>query len=268
MFVDTHAHLNFHAFSKDSTKVIQRAHDRDIGAIIIPGANLDSSQKAIDISEKFPQCFAAIGIHPHHFSQLQQKGREFVSEKLTSLSQSNRVVAMGEIGLDSHVYQNYPPLSKEDKKIQIDLFELQIEIAKKRSLPVIIHNREAQEEILSFLRSHSISSEVSGVFHCFEGDKSFLRAILNAGFYIGFDGNCTYKANQNLRDLIKMTPLDRLLLETDSPFLTPEPHRGERNEPAFLVYIANLVCSIHTTSLSNVADITTRNAISLFRLPG
>lgn len=265
MFVDTHCHLNFHAFSQDIDQVLVRAKEANVTTYIIPGAKLDSSQKAIDLSNTFAGCFAAVGIHPHHCNEFTPRSEETISTMLLRFGQNKKTVAIGEIGLDNHQYQNYPPPSKDDKRKQRELFKLQLEVAKQLHLPVIIHNRDAQEEILSVLKTNPIFTALSGVFHCFEGDSNFLRTVLGYGFYIGVDGNITYKTNSHVREIVKSVPLDRLLIETDSPFLTPEPFRGKRNEPSFLTLTAQCIAEIHQIPLSEVAAVTTRNAVSLFR---
>ncbi|MBI2617455.1 TatD family hydrolase [Candidatus Gottesmanbacteria bacterium] len=266
MFVDTHCHLNFHAFTKDVADVVERARERGVRKIIIPGAKIDSSRKAIEISHKFPECFAAVGIHPHHFIDLQKISKQVIYQELTKLAKENKVVAIGEVGFDNHRYRNYPPLTKDDKNLQRDLFELQLAIAKEQNLPLVIHNREAEMDFLALFKSKMLSFNVRGVFHCFEGTPSFLHTVLHQGFSVGFDGNTTYRENNFLRELVKVVPLDQLLLETDSPFLTPEPKRGSRNEPSYLPYLAEIVARIHSIPLEKLADQTTRNASSLFRL--
>ncbi len=262
MYVDTHAHLNFKAFKKDLEEVIDRAKKSGIEKIIIPGAKINSSKRAVEISQNYESCFAAVGIHPHHTDEFLKLGRSAVEEELKKLIAKQKVVAVGEIGLDYHEYKGYPPITPETKKRQKELLQLQIEIAIKFNLPVIFHCREAQDDQLDMIKGYKLT----GVFHCFGGEKKHLEKVLEMGFYVGFDGNITYPENKNLRDLVKFAPIDRILLETDSPFLTPIPFRGQRNEPAYLTNTASLIAQIHKISLEKVSEITTQNAMKLFVL--
>lgn len=264
MLIDTHCHLNFKSYKKDLGEVIKRAADNKIDKIIIPGAKLDTSRKAIEIARQYPDCFAAVGIHPHHADLLSAADNASdLKNLLTGLIIQPKVVAVGEIGLDYYQYKDYPKVDKDSKKRQKELFLLQLELAQENNLPVILHCREAFDDLLNVLKDKNIS----GVFHCFSGNKQQLAEVLEMGFYLGFDGNITYPQNQHLRQLVESAPFDRLLLETDAPFLTPVPQRGNRNEPAFLVYTAQTVAEIKKTALDKVMEITCSNALKLFRLP-
>ncbi len=266
MFTDTHCHLNFRAFTDDLASVIDRAQKAGVGRIIIPGAKIDSSQRAVEIAGQYDGCYAAVGIHPHHADEFVET-QDFAS--LQRMCRNPKVVAIGEIGMDRYVYKNYPPISEEIIAKQAKLLRVQLTLAYKHHLPVILHCRQAQQDLLAviteLLGNHPAS--LRGVFHCFDGDEAFLRTVLSMGFSVGFDGNSTYPANAHLRELIKLTPLDRLLLETDAPYLTPVPHRGERNEPSRLPLMAQLVAEIHKKSIEEIAETTSMNARSLFRLP-
>lgn len=264
MLIDTHCHLNFKAFRKDLDQVVNRAKEAGIIAIIIPGAKIDSSKKAVEIAIKYQDSYAAVGIHPHHVSELTRLGGETVSRELTTLSASNKVVAVGEIGLDYHRYTGYPPVTKEEKAIQEKLFILQLELARKTKLPVIIHCRDAYDDTIAIISSYA--SSLKGVVHCFEGEKKHLRKIINIGFFVGFDGNCTYPENARLKSLIHATPLDALVLETDAPFLTPIPFRGRKNEPSYIVHTADKVAEIQEKTVDSIEKTTIRNACMLFRL--
>ncbi len=266
MFIDTHAHLNFKAFNKDLDEVINRAKNAGIGKIIIPGAKIDSSKKAIEIAQKYDSCFAAIGIHPHHVNEytslIYSNEVKTIKDNLESFAREEKVVAMGEIGLDYHEYKGYPLITSENKKQQQELLLTQIEIAQENNLPIIFHCRDAYDDQLDIIKD----LKITGVFHCFGGEKKHLQKVLDLGFYIGFDGNITYLENKNLQGLVKYTPIDRILLETDSPYLTPLPYRGQRNEPIYLTYIASFVAQIHKISKEKVAEITTQNALKIFAL--
>lgn len=264
MLIDTHAHLNFKAFKKDLDEVISRAKEVDIGKIIIPGAKINSSAKAVEIAQKYDSCFAAVGIHPHHLEEFIHAGKVHIRNELKKLIKNKKVVAIGEIGLDYHKHKDYPPVSEENKNRQKELLVLQINEAQKANLPVIFHCRDAYHDQLELINNYR--SRMTGVFHCFGGEKKHLEEILSLGFYVGFDGNITYPENKMLQDLVKFTPLDRLLLETDAPFLTPLPFRGQRNEPAYLTHTASFVSRLRKISLQKLTRITTDNALKLFRL--
>lgn len=268
MFIDTHAHLNFKAFRKDLNEVINRTKEAGIEKIIIPGAKIDSSRKAVEISQKYDSCFAAVGIHPHHVVNFTQLGKTKITNELKMLVDNKKVVAIGEVGLDYHEYKGYPPITNEVKSQQKELLRLQIEIAQENNLPIIFHCRDAHDDQLEMINDNLKSNnKITGVFHCFGGEKKHLEKVLSLGFYVGFDGNITYPENKNLQDLVAYTPIDRLLLETDAPYLTPLPFRGQRNEPAYLINTASFVYHLHKISLEKVSEITTSNALKLFRLP-
>ncbi|MBI3379500.1 TatD family hydrolase [Candidatus Gottesmanbacteria bacterium] len=268
MFIDTHAHLNFKAFNKNLEEVIDRAKKAGIDKIIIPGAKIGSSRKAVEISQKYDDCFAAIGIHPHHVDEFIDLGESNIEEELNLFIKNKKTVAIGEIGLDYHVYKDYSPVSRENKKHQKELLILQIEIATEFNLPIIFHCRDAHDDQLELIQSYIQTGEknIKAVFHCFGGEKKHLEKVLNLGFYVGFDGNVTYPENKNLHDLVKYTPIDRLLLETDSPFLTPLPLRGKLNEPANLIHTVEFTSQIHNISIQELGSITTKNALELFKL--
>lgn len=268
MLIDTHAHLNFTAFEKDLSDVINQAKDEGVRKIIIPGAKIDSSKKAVEIAEKYDNCFAAVGIHPHHIDELAKLEKAVVEEELEKLIINKKVVAVGEIGMDYHEYKGYLPVSEKIKKQQKELLTIQMEIAQKYKLPVIFHCRDAHDDQLRITNDYvkSKSHQITGVFHCFGGNRKHLKEILEMGFYVGFDGNITYPENKELQELAMFTPPDRLLLETDSPYLTPIPFRNQRNIPSYLYHTATFVSRIRHISLEELAEITTQNALRLFRL--
>lgn len=266
--IDTHCHLNFKAFKNDLKEVINRAEKAGVTKIIIPGAKIHSSQVAVDISSSISSCFAATGIHPHHTEEFLRLGKESTEDTLLNLAKSPKTAAIGEIGMDYYSYKGYPDITADNKKSQQELFEVQLDIAMKLNLPVILHCREAHDDQISILRSFNYGGgkSIRGVFHCFGGEKKHLTEVLNMGFYVGFDGNITYPENIPLRELVAYTPADRLLLETDAPFLTPVPHRGTRNEPSFLTFTAQSVAESWRKDTESVGEITSQNALKLFRL--
>jgi len=263
--IDTHAHLNFQAFKDDFEAVLKRAQDEGVEKIINVGADLNSSQKALEIAQKYDNCYASVGIHPHHVEE-QEKGWE---GKLKKLAQKSKVVAIGETGLDYHLYRDS---GIANPKIQKEFFGKQLNLARELNLPVILHcrstfteatvDKDAHDDILGILRAESC--KLNAVFHCFSGDQEFLEEVLEMGFYVGFDGNLTFKNAKNLQAVAKIAPLDKILLETDSPFLSPEPLRGLRNEPGNVKIIAEFLAQLKGISFEQICQITTQNAKKLF----
>lgn len=267
MLIDTHCHLNFKAFNKDLAEVIQRAEYKGVNKIIIPGAKIGSSQKAIDVARKYPSCFAAVGIHPHHSSELNRLGKDSVIRELATLIKSQKVKAIGEMGLDYYRYKGSGGITAMDKVLQMKLFLIQLDLSIKYHLPVIIHCREAFDDLLESLKDYKNKSPgLKGVFHCFSGNSGHLKRALDLSLYVGYDGNITYEENSGLRDMVKLTPPDRLVLETDAPFLTPVPFRGTRNEPAYISSILSAVAKIHHKEEKEISAITSQNACQLFDL--
>ena len=253
--VDTHCHLDFPDFRDDLDEVIDRSRAAGLTRMVVPGTNVKSSQKAIDIAGKYHEVFASVGIHPHEADKV----TGFDVSRLRDLATGNdKVVAVGEIGLDH--YKGY-----SDRGNQMRLFRDCVKLAKELDLPVILHNREAGRELLSVLKQDEFNT-MRGVIHCFSGDQEFLREILAMDYYVSFAGNITYEKAQDLRDLAKDVPLERLLLETDSPYITPAPKRGKRNEPGNVLYLLDVYSEIYGMSQEAIAEATTANADSLFRL--
>ncbi|MCL5104114.1 MAG: TatD family hydrolase [Armatimonadetes bacterium] len=250
--IDTHAHLNDSKFASDLPEVIARANEAGVGRIIVCGYDLESSRAAVELASRFECVFATVGVHPHDSKSFD----ESTPQALVELSRRPKVLAIGETGLDFHYH--FSPRSD-----QFAAFEAQIELAGNVGLPIVVHSRESNAEVLQVLRQHS--ENIQGcVLHCFSGDEQFAREVLDEGFYIGIDGPITYKASEKLRRVVEMCPLDRLLIETDCPYLTPVPHRGKRNEPAYVRYVAEEVARIRGRVLEELAEATTRNARALF----
>ena len=252
MFIDTHCHLDFPDFDPDREEVIKRAKQESIGCIINIGSSLRGSRAGIDLAKQHDFIYASIGIHPHEADRYDNK----IQTELAKLVNKDKVVAIGEIGLD--YYKNY---SKAEN--QKSLFISLIDLAKELDLPLIIHNRQAQNDTLKILKN---AMPVKAVVHCFSGDAQFLKECLGLGFFISYTCNITYKKSQRLRELLKATPLDRLFLETDAPFLPPEGFRGKRNEPMYVKYLAQEIAKIKGISIDEVAKITTENAKGFFNL--
>ena len=259
MLIDTHAHLNFKAFKKDIEEVIRRALDEGVEKIINVGANLSSSQKAVEIAQKYGECFVSVGVHPHHAESDQE-----IEAQLETLAKNPKVVAVGETGLDYHSYKNGGIANPQKQK---EIFTTQLKLAQRLNLPVIFHCRDAHIDILQIIKAsaENLQSSLRGVFHCFSGDEQFLKSVLQMGFYVGFDGNITYKNAYDLRELVRACPLEKLLLETDCPYLTPEPFRGLRNEPKNVKIIARAVAEIKELPFQIIEKQTTQNTHDLFR---
>ncbi|MGD9898123.1 MAG: TatD family hydrolase [Calditrichaceae bacterium] len=253
MFIDTHAHLDFDSFDNDREVVIQRAIQNQVLAIITIGTDLKSSKNAVLLAEKYASIYAAVGIHPSDCAEAEENDFEEIRE----LAKHEKVIAIGEVGLDY-----YRMHAEKDK--QKDTFGRQIELARELNLPLIIHNREAHKDVYDMIVSEK-ATEVGGVLHSFTGDESYLENILLTNFHISFTGAITYKNNDS-EALIANVPLERLLLETDSPFLTPMPLRGKRNEPSLIVHTAKRIAEIRGITVDQLAEVTSENAGALFRI--
>jgi len=263
MYIDTHCHLNFEAFETDWEEVANRSVKAGVKKMILVGADLNSSQKAVELAEKHKNLWAAVGIHPHHCQG------EIDLEKLEKLARNKKVVAIGECGLDYHVYEKSlyekKEITDEVKTAQKRLFGQQIQLAKKLNMTMIIHNRAAGEDTLDTLK-HFCTSDGKyprGVWHCISGSKKLLKKILESGFYIGIDGNVTY--SQEVQILANEAPLERILLETDAPWLTPKPNRSLRNEPISVKIVAQFLAKLKNVLIEKVETETTKNANQLFK---
>jgi len=253
MYIDTHAHLNFEAFEKDYRDAIERARQNDVGVIINVGSNFETSKKAIEIANNFPNgVYAAVGLHPIHV-----KDEKFDEDKFFKLAKDRKVVALGETGLDYY----YDRSTAEPQK---EIFRKVLKMSQVVSKPVILHSRDAGEDVLSVLMEER--PEPRGVMHCFPGDWPYAKIILDIGLYISFTGLITFTKNSNTYEVLREVPLERLMIETDCPFMSPEQYRGKRNEPAFVIEVAKKIAEIKKLPLEKVAEQTTKNAIELFRL--
>jgi TatD DNase family protein len=260
IFIDSHCHLNL--LDEDLIEVISRALDSDVTKIIVPGINLESSIKAVEIAERFPQVYAAVGIHPHEVEKIKPRDIEF----LKNLATHSKVVAIGEIGLDYHYL---PYNSQLQHEILTSMLDLSLQVEK----PIILHSRDSLSELIDVISSFQYSkgndpeiNPLSGVFHMFEGNWNKAISVTKMGFFYSIGGNITFKNNQKGKEIIEECGIEKLLLETDSPFISPHPHRGMPNEPARIPIIAAKIAEILQTRVELVAEVTTRNAISLFKL--
>jgi len=255
MLIDSHAHLELDEFDKDLEDVINRARGEGLEAIIVVGINLDDSRQAVELASQYDMLFAAVGVHPHDVKKIQAKTYDGMAE----LAREKKVVAYGEIGLD--FFRNRSP-----KDIQIRRFGEQLELAQTLNLPVIIHDREAHKETAAMLKSWK--GERRGVVHCFSGDYVMAKQCLDFGFYISIPATVTYPKAEELRDIVKKIPLNRILVETDCPFLPPQAYRGKRNEPAYVSHVARKIAAIKNVAVGDVELQTTNNARHLFSLHG
>ncbi len=252
MIIDTHCHLEMKHFDKDRDSVVQRALENGVKKMITVGTNIKDCQKVIEIANTCPEVFCAVGVHPHDSREIVAHG----VKKIRSLLSEKKVLALGEIGLD--FFKNYAP-----RDVQIEAFEKQLALALDLDVPVIIHDRDAHDEILDILKKNK-KGLYRGVFHCFSGDMDFAEKVLDLGFYLSFTGTITYKNEVNSHKVLDMVPWDRVMVETDCPYLTPVPFRGKRNEPSYVKYVGEKLAELWGVSFQEAANITTENAFRLF----
>jgi TatD DNase family protein len=250
MFVDTHCHLDWNAFDVDRDEVIKRAIDGGVTRLLTIGVDVPSSRRAIELAEQYGEVYAAVGVHPNDCA-------EFDTATLTevrSLAQHPRVIAIGEIGLDYYWH-------KVDPGVQARAFQTQLELAAELGKPVIVHSRDAAEDTIGLLENFTHHAPRSiGTLHSYFDDLVIMQRAFAIGFYCGITGPITFKKSDREREIIRQVPLDRLLIETDAPFLTPVPHRGRRNEPAYVRYVAETIARVQGLTVEAVAQQTTQNA--------
>jgi len=251
--IDTHAHLDHAQFAADRHSVIERAAASGVSHILSVGCDLESSATNVSLAEAYPNLYAAVGIHPHDAVQADEAG---IAQLRRLLDQSDKIVAVGEIGLD--FYRDRAP-----RDVQRLAFRRQIALAREVRKPIIVHDRDAHDEVMRILGEER-AAEVGGVLHCFSGDTEMARACLDLGFYLSFPGTITYPKNEAAREVVRAIPIDHLLVETDCPYLAPQPFRGKRNEPAYVRHTAEMIAEIKGLTCEDVARITTRNAYTLF----
>ena len=251
MLIDSHAHLELEEFDHDRDEVIDRADNAGVKAIVCVGIDLADSKKAVALAQRCSMIYATVGVHPHDADSITPE----TYEELRRLALQEKVVAYGEIGLD--FFRNRSP-----QKVQVERFSEQLDLCVELGLPVVIHDREAHKETLEMLKSKK--GKLIGVIHCFSGDYKMARQCLDLGFYISIPGTVTFKKSDVLREVVRKVPMERLLVETDAPFLAPEPKRGKRNEPAFVFHTAVRVAEIRGMHYEELAEQTTKNARELF----
>lgn len=259
MFVDSHAHIDGEDFDVDRDEVVERARAAGVGTILNVGTgepHSGSLERAVEVAEKYEGVYAAVGVHPHDAKLFDERAAQRI-QKL--ISESPRVIALGEIGLDYH-YDRSP------RDVQREVFIKQLRLARQACVPVIIHSRSADDETVEILRAEWSGARCGGIMHCFGGTTQMALSVLELGFYISFAGNVTFKKAENLREAARAVPLDRLLIETDCPYLTPVPFRGRRNEPARVVETARCLAQLHGIETEEIGRITTDNFMRFFKL--
>ncbi len=254
MLIDSHAHLEMRDFDPDREEVVRRAVESGVTAMVTVGTNLKDCRKAVAVAAMFQEVYAAIGIHPHDAAGID--GETY--GKIRKLAAQPKVVAYGEIGLD--FFRNRSP-----REVQLRRFAEQLDLAAELKLPVIIHDREAHRETLRTLRSWKGEKPV--IVHCFSGDAVMMEECVSRGYYISIAGPVTYPKNDKLAEVVRRAPLERLLVETDSPYLAPQAHRGKRNEPAHVLFTARKVAEIRGIPLEELAEATSGNARQVFNIP-
>lgn len=252
--IDSHAHYDDSRFDSDRDKVLQDCIESGVTHIINAGSNYESSLKSIELAKNYSFIYAAVGVHPHHVD----KAEPNTIEKLEALTKNEKVLAIGEIGLD--YYYDLSP-----REIQRQWFADQIALARSLKLPIIIHDREAHKDVLDIIKSEN-AKEVGGVFHCFSGSKEMAREVLDLGFKIGIGGSLTFKNARKSIEVVEYAPLDMLLVETDCPYLAPEPFRGKRNWSGLIKYVLEKISDIKQIEYSYAESQTASNAIDLFKI--
>ena len=254
MLIDSHAHLDDRRFNDDRDMLIKNFKNNNIELVINIGADLKTSVASVELADKYDTIYAAVGVHPHSAKEV----NTLVMENIRELTKNKKVVAIGEIGLDFH-YDNSP------RDVQRKWFIEQLKLAKELDLPVIIHTREASQETYDILKNNQ-DGTVRGVMHSFSGSAEMASLYVDMGFYISIGGPVTFKNARVVREVAEAVPLDKLLIETDCPYLTPEPYRGKRNEPVYMKYTAEKIAQVRGISYDEVVKATNRNAKKLFNI--
>ena len=252
MLFDTHAHMDDRAFREDRDEILQGLSAKGVGLVMNPGCSLASSRSAVALAEKYDFVYAAVGSHPDVADEVNEE----VLEEYRKLCKLDKVKAIGEIGIDYH-YEDIP------RQLQLQAFRMQMELAREVGLPVIVHEREAHEDGMAVVREFP---EVTGVFHCYSGSAEIARQLVDKGWYIGFTGVLTFKNARKAIETAESIPIDRIVLETDCPYMAPVPHRGKRNDPGYLCHMAEKLAEIRGLSVAEIYQITTENGKRLYRI--
>ena len=253
MLFDTHAHMDDRAFQEDREAILECLADKGVGLVMNPGCSLESSRNAVALAEKYDFIYAAVGSHPDVADEVDDAVLEEY-RKLCKLH--DKVKAIGEIGIDYH-YEDIP------RQLQMKAFRMQMELAREVGLPVIVHEREAHEDGMAVVREFP---DVTGVFHCYSGSAEMARQLVDRGWYIGFTGVLTFKNARKAIETAASLPIDRIVLETDCPYMAPVPHRGKRNDPGYLCHMAEKLAEIRGLSVEEIHQITYENGKRLYRI--
>ena len=258
-FFDSHSHYNDEKFNEDREQIINDTYNDGITKFVCAGYNIKSSLFSIELSKKYKFIYSICGISPNDIPQSEQQLWKDIDEitKIVKLNDSKKVVAIGEIGLD--YYWN-----KENKELQKEAFIKQIDLANELELPIVIHSRDAFIDTIKIIKEHKVNK--AGIFHCCQLNQELVKQALELNYYISFAGPITFKNSKNAPDIIKMVPLDRILIETDSPYLSPEPNRGKRNDCRNVKYIAQKIADVKNVTLEEVAQKTYENAMKIFEI--
>ncbi|MDE0212615.1 MAG: TatD family hydrolase [Deltaproteobacteria bacterium] len=255
--IDTHCHIQTEEFDEDRDAVLGRAAEAGVDTLIVVGGagDLSTNDNAVRLAEEHPGVYATVGMHPHDAKDVAAEDME----RLRELSRHPKVVAIGETGLDFH-YDHSP------RRVQRDMFERFVALAVETALPIVVHNRESDREVADTIRNRG-GGTLRGVIHCFTSDAAAAHTFLDLGFYLSFSGIVTFKNAEGLRDVARQVPTDRLLIETDAPFLAPVPRRGRRNEPSYVRFVAETLAQVRGVAVAEIAEAVSRNARMLFGLP-
>ena len=253
MFFDSHAHLDDRAFDRDREEILEGLSGCGVGLVMNIGCDLESSQRSVELAHRYPFVYAAVGSHPDDAAQVNGQ----LLDAYRELCRDERVKAIGEIGLDYH-YEDPP------RAVQLPAFRMQLELAAEQKLPVVVHEREAHADGMELIRQFP---DVTGVFHCYSGSLEQAKELVRRGWYIGFTGVVTFKNARKAVEVAQWLPLDRILIETDCPYMAPEPHRGRRNDSRLVPLVARRIAEIKGLSPEQVEQATTENAKRLFRIP-
>ena len=250
MLVDTHCHLDWNAFEADRDEVIKRAIDSGVTRLLTIGVDVPSSRRAVELAAQYAEVYAAVGVHPNDCADFDAA----MLQEVRALAQQPKVIAIGEIGLDYYWH-------KVDHDVQARAFQVQLELAAELNKPVIVHSREAAADTIGVLEQFTQhAARLTGTLHSYFDDLAIMQRAFDIGFYCGVTGPITFKKSDREREIVRHAPLDRLLIETDAPFLTPVPHRGQRNEPAYVRHVAAMIAQIKELTVNAVAQQTTQNA--------
>lgn len=253
MFIDSHAHIQLDRFDSDRSAVIERAKNSQVSIILVVGFDISTSHLAVELADRYDHIYATVGLHPHDAKRFTPQ----ILREIALLAEHPKVVALGEMGLDYH--RNLSP-----KSVQKRVFEEQLDLATQLDLPIVVHNRNAFDDILSILENHS--QLTGGVLHCFSENTKSMDRVIDVGFHIGIGGPVTYKKSQDLKQVVKVMPADSFLIETDCPWLAPQLRRGKRNEPAYITEIATKIAELRQVTIESVGQTSSQNFRKLFSI--